>query len=145
MVGREFSGRTYPEIGVPDSHHPISHHENDPEKITKLAKINSYHVTLFNYFLNRLQSTPDGDGSLLDHSDDHVYGGGMSEGNTHDPTNLPVLLAGGGAGRLKGGRHLRFAKGTPLANLHVTLLGKLGFTIEKIGDSTGSLEQLSNI
>jgi uncharacterized protein DUF1552 len=139
MIGREFSGRTYPEIGVPDSHHPISHHENDPEKIVKLAKINAWHAKLFGYLVNRLQSTPDGDGSLLDHSM-IMYGGGMSEGNTHDPTNLPVLLVGGGFGQLKGGRHLRFAKDTPLANLHITLLHKLGLEVEKIGDSTGALD-----
>jgi hypothetical protein len=141
MVGREFSGRTYPEIGVPDSHHPISHHENDPEKIAKLAKINAFHAQLFGYFVNRLQSTPDGDGSLLDHSM-IVYGGGMSEGNTHDPSNLPVLLLGGGAGQLKGGRHIRVAKDTPLANLHIAMLHKLGIDVDKIGDSTGVLTSL---
>jgi Protein of unknown function (DUF1552) len=142
MIAHEFSGRTYPEIGVPDAHHPISHHQNDPGRLAKLAKINNYHVTLFAYFLNKLQSTPDGDGSLLDRAM-IVYGAGMSDSNAHDPRNLPILLAGGGAGRLKGGSHVRFAKDTPLANLHLTLLDKLGVHVEKLGDSGGELSELS--
>jgi hypothetical protein len=144
MIAHEFSGRTYPEIGVPDAHHPISHHQNDPAKLAKLAKINAYHVTLFAGFLEKLRSTPDGDGSLLDHVT-IVYGAGMSDSNAHDPKNLPILLAGGGAGQLKSGRHLRFAKDTPLANLHVTLLDKLGVHVEKLGDSAGELSQLSQV
>ncbi|HXP89042.1 MAG TPA: DUF1552 domain-containing protein [Bryobacteraceae bacterium] len=144
MIAHEFSGRTYPEIGVPDAHHPISHHQNDPGRLAKLAKINNYHVTLFAYFLEKLRSTPDGDGSLLDHTT-IVYGAGMSDSNAHDPKNLPILLAGGGAGTLKSGRHLRFAKDTPLANLHVTLLDKLGVHVEKLGDSAGELSQLSTV
>jgi Protein of unknown function (DUF1552) len=142
MIAHEFSGRTYPEIGVPDAHHPISHHQNDPGRLAKLAKINHYHVTLLASFLNKLQSTPDGDGSLLDHAM-IVYGAGMSDSNAHDPRNLPILLAGGGAGRLKGGGHLRFPKDTPLANLHLTLLDKLGVHVEKLGDSAGELSELS--
>jgi hypothetical protein len=141
MMGREFSGRTYPEIGVPDSHHPISHHMGDPEKIVKLAKINQYHVTFFAYFLEKLRSTPDGDGSLLDHST-IIYGAGMSDSNAHDPTNLPILVAGGGAGQIKGGRHLRFPAGTPLANLHLTTLDMLGVHVDKMGDSSGEFQQL---
>ena len=144
MIAHEFSGRTYPEIGVPDAHHPISHHQNDPGRLAKLAKINHYHVTLFASFLNKLQSTPDGDGSLLDHAM-IIYGAGMSDSNAHDPRNLPILLAGGGAGRLKGGSHLRFPKDTPLANLHVTLLDKLGVHVEKLGDSAGELSELSTV
>jgi hypothetical protein len=144
MIAHEFSGRTYPEIGVPDAHHPISHHQNDPSRLAKLAKINTYHTTLFAYFLNKLKSTPDGDGTLLDHVM-VVYGAGMSDSNAHDPKNLPILLAGGGAGRLNSGRHLRFAKDTPLANLHVTLLDKLGVHIDKLGDSAGELSQLSTV
>jgi hypothetical protein len=144
MIAHEFSGRTYPEIGVPDAHHPISHHQNDPVRLAKLAKINAYHVTLFAYFLEKLRSTPDGDGSLLDHVN-IVYGAGMSDSNAHDPKNLPILLAGGGAGQLKSGRHLRFAKDTPLANLHVTLLDKLGVHVEQLGDSVGELSQLSTV
>ena len=142
MIAHEFSGRTYPEIGVPDAHHPISHHQNDPARLAKLVKINTYHITLFASFLEKLRSTPDGDGSLLDHVM-IVYGAGMSDSNAHDPKNLPILLAGGGAGRLKSGSHLRFPKDTPLANLHVTLLDKLGVRVEKLGDSAGELSELS--
>ena len=142
MIAHEFSGRTYPEIGVPDAHHPISHHQNDPTRLAKLAKINTYHVTLFASFLEKLRSTPDGDGSLLDHAM-IVYGAGMSDSNAHDPKNLPILLAGGGTGLLKGGSHLRFSKETPLANLHVTLLDKLGVRVDKLGDSAGELSELA--
>jgi hypothetical protein len=136
MLGREFSGRTYPEIGVPDAHHPISHHRQDPERMDKCAKINHYHVTLFAYFLEKMKNTPDGDGSLLDHSV-ILYGAGMSEGNGHIPTNLPILLAGGGSGAFKGGRYLKYASGTPLANFHLGLLDKLGVRVESHGNSTG--------
>lgn len=104
----------------------------------KCARINHYHVSLFSYYLQRLRDTPDGDGTLLDHSA-IVYGAGMSEGNGHVPENLPILLAGGGAGKLTGGRHIKYAKGTPLANLHLALLDKLGAPVEKIGNSTGPL------
>ena len=142
MIAHEFSGRTYPEIGVPDAHHPISHHQNDPTRLAKLAKINTYHVSLFASFLEKLRSTPDGDGSLLDHAM-IVYGAGMSDSNAHDPKNLPILLAGGGTGLLKGGSHLRFPKETPLANLHVTLLDKLGVRVDKLGDSAGELSELA--
>ena len=144
MIAHEFSGRTYPEIGVPDAHHPISHHQGDPARLAKLAKINHYHITLFASFLKKLQSTPDGDGSLLDHAM-IVYGAGMSDSNAHDPKNLPILLAGGGAGRLKGGSHVRFPKDTPLANLHLTLLDKLGIHVDKLGDSGGELSALSAV
>ncbi|PWU05523.1 MAG: hypothetical protein C5B51_14250 [Terriglobia bacterium] len=144
MIAHEFSGRTYPEIGVPDAHHPISHHQSDPARLAKIAKINTYHVSLFAGFLKKLQSIPDGDGSLLDHVM-IVYGAGMSDSNAHDPKNLPILLAGGGAGQIKSGRHLRFAKDTPLANLHLTLLDKLGVHVEKLGDSAGELTELSAV
>ena len=110
MIGREFSGVTYPQIGVPDAHHPITHHQQEPEKIAKVAKINAYHVTQFAYLLERLRATPDGDGSLLDHST-LIYGTGMGDCNAHDPRNIPLLLAGGGAGQLKGGRHIRYPEG----------------------------------
>ena len=136
MIGREFSGRTYPEIGVPDAHHPISHHQRDPVRMEKCAKINHYHVSLFASFLEKMKSTPDGDGSLLDHSA-ILYGAGMSEGNGHVPENLPILLAGGGNGRLRGGRHVKYPKGTPLANFHLGLLDKLGVRIDSHGNSTG--------
>jgi hypothetical protein len=138
MLGREFSGVTYPQIGVPDAHHPITHHQQEPEKIAKVAKINAYHVAQFAYLLDRMRSTPDGDGSLLDHSM-LVYGTGMGDCNAHDPRSIPLLLAGGGAGQLKGGRHIKYPKETPLANLHLTLLDKLGVHLDRIGDSTGPL------
>jgi len=136
MIGREFSGRTYPEIGVPDAHHPISHHQRDPVRMEKCAKINRYHAELFAYYVDRLKQTPDGDGSLLDHVV-ILYGAGMSEGNGHVPYNLPLVLAGGGNGQLSGGRHVQYPKGTPLANFHVALLDKLGVPVEHHGNSTG--------
>ena len=135
MMGREFTGRQYPEIGVPDAHHPISHHQGDPEKLEKLAKINTFHTTLFRYFLEKLKATPDGDGTLLDHVT-LMYGAGMSEPNGHSPENLPILLAGGGAAGFTPGHHIRFAKGTPLANLNVVLLNRFGVAVERLGDSS---------
>jgi hypothetical protein len=137
MLGREFSGRTYPEIGVPDAHHPISHHQRDPIRMDKLAKINQYHVEQFSYFVDKMKNTPDGDGSLLDHSA-IMYGPGMSEGNGHVPTNLPLLLVGGACGQLKGGRYVKAPQGTPLANLHVSLMNKLGVPVETHGNSNGT-------
>ena len=144
MAGHELSGRTYPEIGVPDAHHPLSHHRGVPSALEKLTKINTYHVSLFAAFLDKLRATPDGDGSLLDHTM-IVYGAGMSDSNAHSPYNLPLLLLGGGAGQLAGGRHLVYPDGTPLANLHVSLLDKLGAPIERIGDSAGPLPNLFTV
>ena len=144
MLSREVSGRAYPEIGVPDSHHGCSHHQNDPAKLEKLAKINTFHMQQFAYFLDKLQSTPDGDGTLLDHSM-LIYGSGISDGNIHFHMDLPVVMVGGGGGTLKGGRHLRYANDTPLTNLYVSVLGKLGVPVEQFGDSTGKLEYLSEI
>ena len=144
MLSREVSGRAYPEIGVPDSHHGCSHHQNDPAKLEKLAKINTFHMQQFAYFLDKLQSTPDGDGTLLDHSM-LIYGSGISDGNIHFHMDLPVVMVGGGGGALKGGRHLRYANDTPLTNLYVSVLGKLGIPVEQFGDSTGKLEYLSEI
>ena len=144
MIGREQSGRTFPNLGISDAHHAISHHQNDPAKLAKMSKINNYHVTLFASFLDKLKKTPDGDGSLLDHVM-IVYGAGLSNSNVHDPLNLPVLVVGGGCGEIKTGRHIRFAKDTPLANLHVTLLDKLGIHMDHMGDSTGRFEQLSAV
>ena len=138
MLGREFSGMTYPQIGVPDAHHPVTHHALEPEKIAKVAKINAYHVQLFAYLLERLRATPDGDGTLLDHIT-LMYGTGLSDCNAHSVTNVPVVLTGGGAGWLKGGRHVRY-KDLPLANLHLTLLDRFGIRWDKIGDSTGRLD-----
>ena len=143
MSGHELSGRTYPEIGVPDAHHPLSHHRGVPDALAKLTKINRYHVGLFAAFVEKLRATPDGDGSLLDHMV-LMYGAGMSDSNAHSPYNLPIVLLGGGAGTLRGGRHVSFDERdrTPLANLHVTLLDKLGAPVERIGDSTGPLPTL---
>ncbi|MEO8052950.1 MAG: DUF1552 domain-containing protein [Acidobacteriota bacterium] len=138
MLGHEHSGMTYPQIGVPDAHHPISHHQHEPEKVAKVAKINAYHVKMFAYLLERLRATPDGDGTLLDHMT-LIYGAGIADSNTHAPVNIPFLLAGGGAGNLKGGRHTHFTD-MPLANLHLTLLDQLGVHIDKIGDSTGRVD-----
>jgi hypothetical protein len=139
MLGREFSGVTYPQIGVPDAHHPITHHQQEAEKIAKVVKINHYHVTQFASLLEKLRATPDGDGSLLDHTI-MMYGTGMGDCNAHDPRNIPLVLAGGRSAQLKGGRHLRYPKETPLANLHLTLLDKLGIPMDRLGDSTGRLD-----
>jgi hypothetical protein len=138
MIGHEHSGMTYPQIGVPDAHHPISHHQQQPEKIAKVALINAYHVKVFSHLLDKLRSTPDGDGTLLDHMT-MIYGAGIGDSNAHSSTNIPVILAGGGAGNLKGGRHVRF-NGVPLANLHLTLLDHFGVHWDKFGDSTGRVE-----
>jgi hypothetical protein len=142
MLGREFSGVTYPQIGVPDAHHPITHHAGEAEKIAKVEKINAYHVTQFAYLLNKMHSTADGDGTLLDHAT-LLYGTGMGECNAHDPRNIPLIIAGGGAGTIKGGRHIRYPKETPLANLHLTLLSNFGIKHDRIGDSTGPLAALT--
>jgi len=144
LFGREKSVRTYPEIGVSEPHHPVSHHQQQPAQLEKLAKINVFHMQAFARFLEKLQSTPDGDGSLLDHSM-IIYGAGMSNSNAHDPTNLPILVAGGGAGLVTGGRHLRLPADTPLTNLHLTLLDKMGVPVERLGDSTGQLRLLSEV
>jgi hypothetical protein len=138
MLGHEHSGMTYPQIGVPDAHHPISHHQHEPEKMAKVSKINAYHVKMFAYLLEKLRATPDGDGTLLDHMT-LIYGAGIADSNTHAPVNIPFVLAGGGAGNLKGGRHTHF-KDMPLANLHLTLLDQLGVHIDKLGDSTGRVD-----
>ena len=137
MISREFSGRTYPELGIHDAHHPLSHHQNDPERLANLTKINTYHVELFTYLLGKLKNAPDGDGSLLDHTT-LIYGAGMSDGNAHSPYDLPVLVVGGGVK----GRHIRYPKGSPLANLHLTIMDQLGVRIDKIGDSTGEFKDL---
>jgi hypothetical protein len=141
MVAREVSNRTYPQVGVPDGHHAVSHHQNRAEKLEKNVKIQTYHTGLFAYFLDKLQSTPDGDGSLLDHST-ILYGSNMSNSNAHDHFPLPTLVVGGGAGRLKGGRHLKYADHTPMANLLVTLLDKTGVEVDHLGDATGGLTDL---
>jgi hypothetical protein len=141
QLARETSNRTYPEIGVPDPHHPLSHHGNDPEKIAKMAKINAFHVSLFAEFIAKLKATPEGNGTLLDHSL-FLYGSGMGNPNVHDHTNLPILVAGGAALGMKGGRHLRFEKPVPLANLHLTLLDKAGVHLDSFADSKGKVDGL---
>ena len=141
QLARETSNRSYPEIGVPDSHHPLSHHGNDEAKIARMAKINQFHVSLFAYFVEKLSTISDGDGTLLDHSL-LLYGSGMGDPNVHDHCNLPILVAGGAAGGMKGGRHLEYDKPTPLANLHLTLLEKVGVELDKFADSNGKVDEL---
>ena len=141
QLARELNNRTYPEIGVPDPHHPTSHHGNDPEKLAKIAKINTFHVSLFAQFLDKLKATPDGDGSLLDNTV-YLYGSGLGNSSIHDHENLPILVAGGAACGLQGGRHIRYETGTPLANLHLTLLDRVGVRLDRFGDSSGKLEEL---
>lgn len=139
---RELSNRTYPEIGVPDPHHGLSHHADNPEKLARQAKLNIFHLALFGHLLEKLQSLPDGDGTLLDHTL-LLFGSGMSDSNLHIPTNLPMLVVGGPAHGLTGGRHLRFPRATPLTNLQLTLLDRMGVRIDTFGDSTGRLNLLS--
>jgi len=141
QLARETSNRTYPEIGVSDPHHPLSHHGNDPEKIARMAKINAFHVSLFAYYLERLKATPDGNGSLLDHSL-ILFGSGIGNPNVHDHTDLPIIVAGGAAGGMKGGRMIRYDQPVPLANLHLTLLDKVGVKIDTFADSNGKVTDL---
>ena len=141
MVGHEQSQRTYPEIGVSDPHHPLSHHRGDHSMMAKVVQINLFHIKMFAYYLEKLHSTPDGDGSLLDHTM-MVYGSGMSDGNMHANDNLPVLLVGGGGGKIKGGRHIRYAKGTPMTNLYLSMLDMTRIPVDHLGDSSGKLELL---
>jgi hypothetical protein len=143
MVGKELSGRSYPELGVSEGHHALSHHQEIPDKLAKLTRINILHAQLFAYYLEKLQATADGDGSLLDHMT-LVYGSGMSNSNLHLPLNLPVVMAGGGIG-ISGSRHVRYPEGTPLTNLYLTILNRMGVPAERIGDSTGTFQQLSDV
>lgn len=141
QLTRELTSRTYPEIGVRDAHHPTSHHGNDPDKLLKISKINTFHVALFAEFLQKLKATPDGDGTLLDNTV-YLYGSGMGNPSLHDHVNLPILVAGGGAFGMKGGRHIRYESGKSLANLHLTLLDKVGVHLDKFGDSDGRIDNL---
>ena len=138
MIGKEQSARPYPQIGVPEAHHPLSHHNDVPEIVAHMSRINRYHAQLFAGYLAKLRATPDGDGSLLDHMT-ILYGSGISNSTRHAGDNLPLLLAGGGAGKLDGGRHLRYADEPPLANLLVTLMDKLDVPVDRVGGSTGPL------
>ncbi len=142
MYGREQTGRPYPQIGVPEPHHPVTHHQNDPVKMDKCTRIQRHHIALFAEYLEKLRNTPDGDGSLLDHVI-LLYGAGICNSDRHTHGPLPTLLVGGGAGALKGGRHLVYPEHTPLTNLQLTLLNKLGVPAEKLGDSTGQFRELS--
>lgn len=144
MFAREGSMRVYPEIGINDPHHPLTHHRNIQEWIEKVARINIYHVELFAQYLKRLKETKDGDGNLLDNSM-IVYGAGLCDGNRHNHEDLPILLAGRGGGSFKPGRHIVYPKGTPITNLYMTLLDRMGVQPEKIGDSTGKVAHLSEI
>lgn len=141
QLARETSTRTYSEIGVSEAHHPLTHHGNDPEKIAKVAKINQFHVSLFAGFLQKLESIREGNGSLLDHVL-YLYGSGMGNPNVHDHVNLPIIVAGGAAGNMQGGRHIRFNEPTPLANLHLTLLDKVGVRLDSFADSDGKVDEL---
>jgi hypothetical protein len=142
LFGRELSVRTFPEIGVPEQHHGLSHHQDNIEKLEKQAKLNTYHLQLFTHFLEKLQSTPDGDGSLLDHTM-ILYGSGMSNSNLHLPYDIPTILFGGAEFGIKGGRHVRVPKDTPLTNLQATMLERMGVRIDRLGDSTGTLKVLA--
>ena len=144
MIGPEGSNRSYPEIGVSDVHHGLSHHRRDQEKIRKISKINRFHIEQFAYFLGKMKSVSDGEGTLLD-SSMIVYGSGLSDGNLHTHEGLPVLLAGRAGNTLKPGRHMVYAEKTPLNNLFLSMLDRMGIPTETLGDSTGKLEHLSDI
>jgi hypothetical protein len=144
MLAREGSNRSYRSIGISDGHHSVTHHQNDPEKIAKTVKINELHVKTFAYLLQKLQSTPDGDGSLLDHSM-FLYGSSINDGNAHTHHDLPLVLAGGASGQLKGGRHIRYPQETPMNNLLLAMLDKAGIPAEHLGDSTGKAQYLSGV
>jgi len=141
QMARELSGRTYPNIGVPEAHHSVSHHQLDPHNIEQYTKINTHQMSLFAGMVERMHNTPDGDGTLLDHSI-LLYGTGMGDGDHHTPYNLPVTLVGGGCGQLAGGRHMVYELDTPFMNLGVTLLDKVGAHVDRVSDSTGRLAEL---
>ncbi len=143
LIGREGSVRTYPEIGVADPHHPTSHHRNLPEMIEKISKINTYHASLFAYFIDKLKSTKEGDGTLLDRSM-VIYGSAICDGNSHTHANLPLVLVGRGDGQIKSGRHIEY-KNTPMTNLYLAMLDRMGLPTEHLGDSTGVLEHLTDL
>ncbi len=144
MMGREGSLRTYPELGVPDPHHPLTHHGGKKDWIERVTKVNTFHVELFGYFIEKLRTTPDGDGTLLDHST-IVYGSGISDGDKHTHDDLPVLILGRGTGPLAPGRHVAYPTKTPMTNLYLTLLDRLGVQENTIGDSTGRIEHLATL
>ena len=143
MMGREVSARPYPEIAVPDSHHPLSHHQDEPAKLERLSKVNEYHCQQFAHLVKKLAAIPEGDGTLLD-ATLFLYGTGISDSNTHFHDDLPIVLVGGKAAGIRGGRYVRYPK-QPLTNLHITILDKLGVPVEKLGDSTGRLGGLTDV
>jgi hypothetical protein len=143
MMGREGSMRTYPEIGVPDPHHPLTHHRGNAEWIEKVTQVNTLHMELFAGFVEKMKTTPDGDGTLLDHSV-IVYGSGLSDGNRHTHEDLPILIVGRG-GDFRPGTHVVYPKNTPMNNLFITLLDRVGVQQEQLGDSTGQIEQLTGL
>ena len=138
MLSKEQSPRPYPQIGVPEAHHPLSHHNNVPELVERMSRINRYHVQLFSKYVAKLQATADGDGNLLDHMI-ILYGAGISNSNAHSGENLPLMLVGGGSGKLKGGRHLKYTGRPSQANLLMTIMDKMDYPVEKVGASTGKL------
>ena len=142
MLVRELSLRTYPELGVPDAHHPLSHHQNNPEKLAKQAKLNIFHLKLIAHFLEKMAATPDGDGSLLDHTL-LLCGSGMSDSNLHLPRNVPTIVVAGQTFQVKGGQHVRVADQTPLANLQLTVMDKMGVHVDQFGDSNGQVKLVS--
>jgi len=144
QLARETSNRSYTEIGVPDPHHPLTHHGNDPAKVARMAKINAFHVSLFAYYLEKMKATREGDGTLLDHSL-ILYGSGMGDPNVHDHINLPVLVAGGAARTEPGARHVKYPQPTPLANLHLTLLERVGVRMDVFADSKGRVDELLSL
>ncbi len=144
LLALEQSPRAYPEIGIPEAHHGLTHHQGDKEKIARVAQINCFHIQQFAYLLNRLKTTPDGDGMLMDHVM-VTYGSALSDGNAHDHSNLPLVLAGRGCGTLRPGRHVRYAKETPMANLFIAMLDRMKIPVEKLGDSNGELSDLSDL
>ena len=144
MMAREVSAHAYPEIGVADSHHPLSHHQDEPAKLERLHKINEYHFRQFAYLVKKLSTMPEGDGMMLDYTM-FMYGTGISDSNTHFHDDLPIALIGGKAAGIQGGRYIRYPKGTPLANMHMTLLEKMGVPVESFGNSTGKVDRLTNV
>src|SRR5436305_11580514 len=140
-MAREVNDRTFQKIGISEAFHHASHHQNNPARLEALTKLQTYHVTFLAYFLERLKNTRDGDGNLLDHSL-VLYGSAMSNSNVHNHAPLPILVAGGAAGRMKGGRHLKYPENTPMANLLLTILDKAGIPQESVGDSTGILSEV---
>jgi hypothetical protein len=139
MLGHEMGGRAYPELGFGDPHHSLTHHQGDKAKIAKVLQINIFHAQLYRYFLERMQSVPDGDGTLLDHSL-MMYGSALSDGNMHLYKDLPVLLVGGREAGLSGGRHIQYPENTPIANLYLSMLDTLGVHLDRFGDSTGMVD-----